>query len=217
MDKETAYYEWLGIPPAKQPPSHYAILNIPDFESNRLVIENAAQRNINFLQSFFASPFAELAQEIQKEIAVARKDLCNPVIKKEYDLSIAEVINKESQLSSVFPSNDSVDESSYIRSVQEIIEQGVLTSTMLAEKSYWLIGWDPNKCDIVVDNQYVSSKHCILFLEDGNFEVEDLDSTNGTYVNGKMVEPRKRTLVTLADTITLGKRTIMPWPPVVSK
>ena len=215
MDKETAYYEWLGIPPANQPPSHYSILNIPEFESNRLVIENAAQRNINFLQSFFSSPFAELAQVIQKEIAVARKALCDPVAKKEYDLSIAEAINEESKLSVGLLSSDSVNGASHLRSVEEIIADGVATSTILKKKTHWLIGWDPGKCDIVVDSQYVSSKHCILFLEDGGFAVEDLGSTNGTYVNGRKLESRKRISVGLSDNITLGRKTIMPWPPVV--
>ena len=214
MDKETAYYEWLGIPPAKQPPSHYTILNIPDFESNRLVIENAAQRNVNFLQSFFSSPFAELAQEIQKEIAIARKELSDPDAKQKYDLSIAEVINKESQLST--GSFDSADGDGHLRSAEEIIAEGVATNTKLSQKKRWLIGWDPRKCDIVVDNQYVSSKHCVLFLEDGDFAVEDLGSTNGTYVNGQKLESKKRISVTLADNITLGKRTLMPWPPVAN-
>jgi len=217
MDKETAYYELLGIPPIKQPPSHYALLNIPDFESNRLVIENAAQRNINFLQSFFSSPFAELAQEIQKEIAVVRKALCDPTTKKQYDLTIAEVINKESQYSSVLPSNDSLEQTFSLRSVEEIIHDGVMASMVLAEKSNWLIGWNSKKCDIVVDNQFVSSKHCILFLNDGTFEVEDLSSTNGTYVNGVKLEARKRQEVSVSDRITLGQKTIMPWPPIANE
>lgn len=217
MDKETAYYEWLGIHPDKHPPSHYALLNIPDFEPNRLVIENAAQRNINFLQSFFASPFAELAQAIQKEIAVARKALCSPVEKDNYDLSLGKSLSGASHHLSTFPSVDSEDQSSYLPSVQEIIDKGVMASMVLAEKSHWLVGWDPNKCDIVVDNKFVSSKHCVLFLIDNKFAVEDLDSTNGTYLNGVRLEARKRHAVTLNDRVTLGQKTIMPWPPIANE
>jgi len=216
MDKETAYYEWLGIPISRQPPSHYELLKIPAFESNRLVIENAAQRNINFLQSFFASPFAELAQQIQKEIAVVKRALCDPILKEKYDLSIAKVINRESQASAEL-SEDSVEYSSSVKSVQEIIEDGVMASMVLSDRSNWLIGWDSQKCDIVVDNKYVSSQHCILFLENATFEVEDLDSTNGTYVNGIKLEPRTRQVVKSSDRITLGQKTIMPWPPVADR
>lgn len=217
MDKETAYYEWLGIHPDRQPPSHYALLNIPDFEPNRMVIENAAQRNINFLQSLFASPFAELAQTIQKEIAVARKTLCCPTGKEGYDFSLGQALTAASHHLSSLPSVDSVDDASFIQHVQETIDNGILASTILAEKSHWLIGWDSSKCDIVVDNKFVSSKHCVLFLKDDNFEVEDLGSTNGTYLNGVRLEARKRHVVTLTDRVTLGKKTIMPWPPIANE
>jgi len=39
-------------------------------------------------------------------------------------------------------------------------------------------------CSIVLDEQYVSQVHSRLFLRDGSAFVEDLGSTNGTWVNG---------------------------------
>jgi len=43
--------------------------------------------------------------------------------------------------------------------------------------------------DFIVDAALVSRVHCRLSaLADGELEVKDLDSTNGTYVNGARVE-----------------------------
>lgn len=39
-------------------------------------------------------------------------------------------------------------------------------------------------CDIVLDEQYVSQVHTRMFSRDGSMFVEDLGSTNGTWVNG---------------------------------
>ena len=38
-EKFDPYYQWLGIPPKDQPPSHYRLLGIEEFESNPEVIE----------------------------------------------------------------------------------------------------------------------------------------------------------------------------------
>ena len=40
------------------------------------------------------------------------------------------------------------------------------------------------KCDIYINNQYLSKEHARVFLEKGKFYIQDLGSTNGTYVNG---------------------------------
>jgi pSer/pThr/pTyr-binding forkhead associated (FHA) protein len=43
--------------------------------------------------------------------------------------------------------------------------------------------------DFIVDAALVSRVHCrVIALPDGGLEVRDLDSTNGTYVNGRRVE-----------------------------
>jgi pSer/pThr/pTyr-binding forkhead associated (FHA) protein len=73
----------------------------------------------------------------------------------------------------------------------------------------WLIGSGPN-CDLVVSHPAVSGRHCRLTREGDDYLLEDLGSTNGTYVNGNRLTDRVR--VTPADTITLGHVMAMPWP-----
>lgn len=41
--------------------------------------------------------------------------------------------------------------------------------------------------DIVIDNLAVSGEHAVFVLRNGSVEVEDMASTNGTYVNGKAI------------------------------
>src|SRR6202035_1540647 len=41
---------------------------------------------------------------------------------------------------------------------------------------------------IAVTDPSVSRKHCLLSVQDGRFRVRDLDSRNGTLVNGAQVE-----------------------------
>ena len=41
------------------------------------------------------------------------------------------------------------------------------------------------QCDIVVDYPFVSRKHGEILFADGQYRYKDLESTNGTYINGK--------------------------------
>ena len=42
--------------------------------------------------------------------------------------------------------------------------------------------------DIVIDNLAVSGEHAVLHMRGGEVEIEDLNSTNGTYVNALVVQ-----------------------------
>jgi hypothetical protein len=74
----------------------------------------------------------------------------------------------------------------------------------------WTIGSKPD-CDLVVDLPRVSGHHCRLTRDDTGYVLEDLGSTNGTYVNGARVTGRVR--VTRGDSITFGLTTPTTWPP----
>jgi len=41
--------------------------------------------------------------------------------------------------------------------------------------------------DICLDDIFVSRVHCVIRTEDGQYVIEDLNSANGTYVNGERV------------------------------
>lgn len=56
--------------------------------------------------------------------------------------------------------------------------------------------------DIVLDNLAVSGEHAVLQLSGNEVHLEDLNSTNGTYMNGKAVKKR---LLLNNDTIDIGK------------
>jgi pSer/pThr/pTyr-binding forkhead associated (FHA) protein len=39
-------------------------------------------------------------------------------------------------------------------------------------------------CDLQLSDEFVSAKHCRISFENGYFFVEDLGSTNGTFIDG---------------------------------
>src|SRR5262249_47225818 len=59
---------------------------------------------------------------------------------------------------------------------------------------------------VVLDHPSVSSHHACVFNEGDQFVVEDLQSTNGTYVNGRRVSRRA---LRNGDVMQIGKHTIL--------
>jgi len=58
------------------------------------------------------------------------------------------------------------------------------------------------RADFIVDAALVSRVHCRLSAGAADLEVVDLESTNGTFVNGARVE---RALLRSGDTLGVGK------------
>jgi pSer/pThr/pTyr-binding forkhead associated (FHA) protein len=56
--------------------------------------------------------------------------------------------------------------------------------------------------DIVIDNLAVSGEHAVLQMSGGEVFLEDLNSTNGTYINGKAI---KKQQLQNGDAIEIGK------------
>jgi len=60
-------------------------------------------------------------------------------------------------------------------------------------------------CDVVVDDTKASRRHARLVVESGVVEIEDLDSSNGTLLNGK---PIQRRMLRDGDEVRIGKTVI---------
>ena len=75
----------------------------------------------------------------------------------------------------------------------------------------WVIGSAPG-CDLRVSELTVSARHCRLSRTGAGFTIEDLGSTNGTYVNGNRLKPGEPVRIAHKARVFLGGRVEMPWP-----
>jgi pSer/pThr/pTyr-binding forkhead associated (FHA) protein len=78
---------------------------------------------------------------------------------------------------------------------------GVVIKEVQLTKDRTTLGRRPYN-DIVIDNLAVSGEHAVLQMTGNEVYLEDLNSTNGTYVNGKAV---KKQLLQNSDTVEIGK------------
>jgi pSer/pThr/pTyr-binding forkhead associated (FHA) protein len=60
-----------------------------------------------------------------------------------------------------------------------------------------------DKCHIVLDDTYVSQMHARIFQRDGSVMLEDLGSTNGTYLNRRRITGT--TQIHRGDQVKIGK------------
>ena len=67
--------------------------------------------------------------------------------------------------------------------------------------------------DFVVRQTTVSQHHAMLARKDGHFELSDLSSTNGTFVNGRRID--KRALVKIGDELWFGGTRFVLANPVI--
>jgi pSer/pThr/pTyr-binding forkhead associated (FHA) protein len=78
---------------------------------------------------------------------------------------------------------------------------GVVIKEVQLTKDRTSLGRRPYN-DIVIDNLAVSGEHAVLQMSGTDVFVEDLNSTNGTYLNGKAV---KKQQLSNGDTVEIGK------------
>jgi hypothetical protein len=78
---------------------------------------------------------------------------------------------------------------------------GVVIKDVQITKDKTTLGRRPYN-DIVIDNLAVSGEHAVLQMVGADVFIEDLNSTNGTYINGKAI---KKQLLADNDTVEIGK------------
>ena len=80
------------------------------------------------------------------------------------------------------------------------------TRTVSLNGDVFVIGRQPY-CDVVISNNAVSREHAKLTRGADGWRVEDLESRNGVWVNGKRIE--KPTLLRRQDTVQIGEATLL--------
>ncbi|MFQ5731032.1 MAG: hypothetical protein ACE5KM_03650 [Planctomycetaceae bacterium] len=79
------YHKWLGIRPEEQPPNHYRLLGLAEFESDADAIDAAAEQRMIFLQNVAHGPHAEQSQQLLNRVSAARLFLLDPQKRAAYD------------------------------------------------------------------------------------------------------------------------------------
>ena len=73
--------------------------------------------------------------------------------------------------------------------------------TVLIPPTGLLIGRAP-LCDLQIMDEFVSGKHCRIFFENEKLFIEDLGSTNGTFIEG--TEVKGKMPLELGQSIQIG-------------
>ena len=103
------------------------------------------------------------------------------------------------------------EERTMILTVSEAVKPIVLTAmgteTPIKIKPItfpYIIGKSSCSCDFCIDSAVVSRVHMRILEELGEFLVEDLNSTNGTFINGEKIEGHKPQPIVEGDKVTIA-------------
>jgi len=89
----------------------------------------------------------------------------------------------------------------YLEAVRGLPEEDLKRYDIFGETP---IGRDPNYSELVFDSPKISGKHCTLHLEGHRWTIEDEDSTNGTFVNGRRIPAFQPIPINDGDSIELA-------------
>lgn len=64
------------------------------------------------------------------------------------------------------------------------------------------------KCDVPIAHGTTSTRHAAIRCADGQVTIQDMKSTNGTFVNGRRLEPNVATSVQDGDKLRFGAYTV---------
>jgi len=78
----------------------------------------------------------------------------------------------------------------------------------ILEPGEYIVGRYPSN-DIVLPDPFISRRHARVFYRDGEWFIEDLDSTNGTIVNNENIKGKGPRRISDGDEIIIGLTVIV--------
>lgn len=98
-----AYHKWLAIRPEHQPPDHYRLLGVAQFETDPDVISAAADQRMSHLRTFQAGPRGGESQRLLNEVSAAKVTLLHTEKKAAYDAKLRELQAQQSPVAPAAP------------------------------------------------------------------------------------------------------------------
>ncbi|MGN0435917.1 MAG: FHA domain-containing protein [Wujia sp.] len=146
----------------------------------------------------------ELLRYLDSKMMFSIRDFYDFVLKMEQDIILKDAEDEDEAETTV------LSQIQYKNIVPYLVR--IKSNALIAiEKNEFVIGKSP-ECDYqVTDNRRVSRKHCILRIHNGECYIRDLESTNHTYVNGKLIQPGYDVMLNNDDYIRLGDEEFKYW------
>lgn len=91
------------------------------------------------------------------------------------------------------------------RGVLLVLSGDDLGRSFIIDKSPIRIGREA-WCDFVIDDPQISKRHCEIRCDGDDFFINDLESTNSTYLNNKLL--KKEQSLVYSDRITMGSTVV---------
>ena len=90
-----------------------------------------------------------------------------------------------------------------------VVEKGIADrANIILDRSLLVLG-KSSSVDANIDNQYVSRRHFQVRCQDELFFISDLDSTNGTFINGERLKPQEERRLKDRDLIGLAEEQVV--------
>jgi len=79
------------------------------------------------------------------------------------------------------------------------------SSRIPIDREAFYIGRLARKCNFTLDDRYVSSLHAAIYLTASGYALTDMNSSNGTFLNGRKVDRDAPVILKSGDVITIGQ------------
>ena len=115
---------------------------------------------------------------------------------------VREPVAKKSPATTPIPPKASRSAGRRVPTTLTVTEGSLAGTTLTLMDSGVLLGRNP-ECTLVLNDDFASGRHARIFRRDGSWFVEDLGSTNGTFLgSSKLTEPMP---VEVGSTLRIGK------------
>lgn len=180
----------------------YLPINILEIEQNKNLVEHCVRNQlINKIQEVYNQG----DEQIQKILLTL----------KDETISLTQIALKYGNLhngkrgvlkkTNITCNNTSADNNSYDTSTEMRLEQIGGNLVFHISKNEYLIGKNSSRVDGVIPNNNVISRiHCKIVHKDNKYYICDMESSNGTFINGKRIESGELVEIINEDKVKLA-------------